>query len=115
LESVQNATEQGKSAAAALLGQARAFSATPWFWSDQYDKKLQMAGLSSGADHWVLRGALDAPSFSVCHYRAGRLIAMDSINAPQDHLAARKLIEAGVSPSLDQAADSGFKLASLLA
>lgn len=114
LESVQNATEQGKSAAAALLGQERPFTATPWFWSDQYDKKLQMAGLSTGADAWVLRGTLDAPSFSVCHYRQGRLIAMDSVNAPKDHLAARKLIDAGVSPTPDQAADPGFNLAGLL-
>jgi len=73
LESVQNATEQGKSAAAALMGQPRAFTATPWFWSDQYDRKLQMADLSSGADQWVVRGDLQASlasaGFTVFHYR----------------------------------------------
>jgi 3-phenylpropionate/trans-cinnamate dioxygenase ferredoxin reductase subunit len=75
LESVQNATEQGKSAAAALLGQPRPFTATPWFWSDQYDKKLQMAGLSAGADAWALRGdSLAGASFSVYHFRAGKLV-----------------------------------------
>lgn len=116
LESVQNATEQGKSAAAALLGQARPFTATPWFWSDQYDRKLQMAGLSAGADHWVLRGQMDGSSggFSVLHYRGTQLLAVDSVNASKDHLLARKLLDAGVSPTADQAADTAFDLASLL-
>lgn len=114
LESVQNATEQGRSAAAALLGQARPFTATPWFWSDQYDKKLQLAGLSAGADEWVVRGSMDAASFSVLHYRAGRLIAADSVNAPKDHLAVRKLLDTGLSPTVQQAADTGFNLASLI-
>ena len=114
LESVQNATEQGKSAAAALLGQERPFTATPWFWSDQYDKKLQMAGLSGGAEAWAVRGDMKGASFSVYHFRAGRLIAVDSVNAAKDHLQARKLLDAGVSPTLEQAADSGFDLGSLL-
>ncbi len=114
LESVQNATEQGKSAAAALLGQERPFTATPWFWSDQYDKKLQMAGLSGGADAWAVRGDLSGASFSVYHFRAGRLIAVDSVNAAKDHLQARKLLDAGISPRPEQAADSGFDLGSLL-
>jgi 3-phenylpropionate/trans-cinnamate dioxygenase ferredoxin reductase subunit len=114
LESVQNATEQGKSAAAALLGQDRAFTATPWFWSDQYDKKLQMAGLSTGADHWAVRGDMAAGSFSVYHFRGERLLAVDSVSATKDHLQARKLLDAGVSPSPAQAADAGFDLASLL-
>jgi 3-phenylpropionate/trans-cinnamate dioxygenase ferredoxin reductase subunit len=100
LESVQNATEQGKSAAAALMGQERHFTATPWFWSDQYDKKLQMAGLSSGADQWEVRGdmhaSLDTASFTVFHYRQGKLIAADSVNASKDHLQARKLLDAQV-------------------
>ncbi|MBK7616792.1 MAG: FAD-dependent oxidoreductase [Burkholderiales bacterium] len=114
LESVQNATEQAKSAAAALLGQARPFVATPWFWSDQYDKKLQMAGLSAGADEWAVRGAMAGPAFSVYHFRAGQLIAVDSVNAAKDHLQARKLLDARVSPKLDQATDLGFDLGGLL-
>lgn len=114
LESVQNATEQGKSAAAALLGQERPFTATPWFWSDQYDRKLQMAGLSEGADQSVLRGSLDDGPFSVFQYRAGRLVAVDSVNAAKDHLTARKLLDAGISPTPEQAADVGFNLAGLL-
>lgn len=115
LESVQNATEQGKSAAAALLGQQRPFTATPWFWSDQYDSKLQMAGLSEGADAWAVRGDMDGDGgFSVFHFRDGRLLAVDSVNAARDHLLARKLLDAGVSPSPAQAADTGFDLAQLL-
>ena len=114
LESVQNATEQGKSAAAALLGQERPFTATPWFWSDQYDKKLQMAGLSGGAEQWAVRGDMTGASFSVYHFRAGQLIAVDSVNAAKDHLQARKLLDAGLSPAPEQAADLGFDLGSLL-
>ena len=114
LESVQNATEQAKSAAAALLGQERPFTATPWFWSDQYDKKLQMAGLSTGADQWAVRGDLGSGSFSVYHFQGERLLAVDSVNASKDHLQARKLLDARVSPTPEQAADPTFDLISLL-
>ena len=114
LESVQNATEQGKSAAAALLGQDRPFTATPWFWSDQYDKKLQMAGLSMGADTWAVRGDMASGSFSVYHFQGQRLLAVDSVNAAKDHLQARKLLDAGVSPTPGQAGDAGFDLGGLL-
>lgn len=114
LESVNNATEQGKSAAAALLGQERPFTATPWFWSDQYDKKLQMAGLSMGADHWAVRGDMAAGSFTVYHYKGKQLIAADSVNASKDHLLVRKLLDAGVSPTPQQAGDLVFDLGSLL-
>lgn len=115
LESVQNATEQGKSAAAALLGQSRPFTATPWFWSDQYDKKLQMAGLSTGADAWAVRGELTGEAgFSVWHFRAGRLIAVDAVNHAKDHLLSRKLLDAGLSPTPAQVADLGCDLAGLL-
>lgn len=114
LESVQNATEQGKSAAAALLGQERPFTATPWFWSDQYDRKLQMAGLSQGADQWAVRGDMRSGSFTVYHYRGTRLLAADSVNASKDHLLARKLLDAGVSPTPEQASDTAFDLQTLL-
>jgi 3-phenylpropionate/trans-cinnamate dioxygenase ferredoxin reductase subunit len=114
LESVQNATEQGKSAAAALLGQERPFTATPWFWSDQYDKKLQMAGLSAGADHWAVRGDMASGSFSVYHFKGEQLLAVDSVSASREHLQARKLLDAHVSPTPAQAEDTGFDLNSLL-
>ncbi|TXT41096.1 MAG: ferredoxin--NAD+ reductase [Comamonadaceae bacterium] len=114
LESVQNATEQGKSAAAALLGLEKPFTATPWFWSDQYDKKLQMAGLSMGSDQWAVRGDMAAGSFSVYHFKGDKLLAVDSVNASKDHLLARKLLDAGVSPTVAQAGDLGVELAGLL-
>lgn len=114
LESVQNATELGKSAAAALLGQERPFTATPWFWSDQYDKKLQMAGLSAGADQQVLRGDMAGASFSLFHYKGDKLIAIDNVNSPKEHLLVRKLMDAGISPTPQQAGDLAFDLNSLL-
>ena len=119
LESVQNAMEQAKSAAMALLGRERPFTAAPWFWSDQYDVKLQMAGLGAGFDNAVMRGAADLTAasrkLSVYYFRAGRLIAIDSLNQSPDHLTGRKLLDQGISPTPQQAADTGFDLGSLLA
>lgn len=118
LESVNNATEQGKSAAAALMGQERPFGGVPWFWSDQYDRKLQMAGIGTGTDSSAVRGTMggaDSGPFSVWHFRQGRLIAVDAVNSPRDHLMARKLLEAGRSPTPAQVQDTGFDLNSLLA
>lgn len=113
LESVQNAVEQGKAAAAALLGRDKPFSATPWFWSDQYDLKLQMAGVSQGHDACVERpGGENA--FTLFYYRDGRLIAADSVNRPGEHLLARKLLDAGVSPDPTQAGDPAYDLRGLL-
>lgn len=113
LESVQNAIEQGRAAASLLLGEARPFTATPWFWSDQYDVKLQIAGLSRGADAWAVRGDMAGTSFSIFHYRGEQLIAVDSINAAKDHMLARQLIAANVSPTREQASDLAFNLAAL--
>jgi len=119
LESVQNAMEQAKSAAVALLGRERPFTATPWFWSDQYDLKLQMAGLTAGYDTLVTRGAQEINAttrkFSWYYFRAGRLIAIDSLNQSPDHLSGRKLLDKGISPTPEQAADTSFDLNSLLA
>ena len=114
LESVQNAIEQGKSAAAALLGRARPFTAAPWFWSDQYDVRLQMAGLSNGHDKIVVRGATADRRFSVLYFRGDKLLAVDSVNRAPDHIAARRLLDAGRSPTFAQAGDEAFALGSLL-
>jgi 3-phenylpropionate/trans-cinnamate dioxygenase ferredoxin reductase subunit len=114
LESVQNAVEQGKSAAAALVGKQRAFTVAPWFWSDQYELKLQMVGLSTGYDQVVTRGSVAAHTFSAFYFRSGRLIAVDSLSRPPDHMAARKLLDRGLSPSSAQAADESFNLSSLI-
>jgi len=114
LESVQNAIEQGKSAAAALIGKERPFTAAPWFWSDQFDVRLQMAGLTAGHDQVVVRGDRAARRFSVCYFRGDKLIALDSVNRSPDHGAARRLLDRGLSPSVAQAADESFALMSLL-
>ncbi len=114
LESVQNAVEQGKSAAAALMGRERPFVAAPWFWSDQYDVKLQMVGLSRGYDQVITRGDLSKPAFSAFYFRAGRLLAVDSINRISDHMQSKRLLDHGVQPTPEQAGDPQFELNSLL-
>lgn len=114
LESVHNAMEQAKSAAATLCGKRLAYAQIPWFWSDQFDAKLQMVGLSQEHDQYVLRGSAESGKFSIFYYRGGELIAVDSINSPKDHLQARKLLTARISPSPEQAADVEFDLKSLL-
>ena len=114
LESIHNATEQGRSAAAALLGKPRPCAGTPWFWSDQYDRKLQMAGLAAGTDTEVRRGPSGSPSLSLWRFRSGRLAAVETVDAPKDHLLARRLLDAAVSPTPEQAGDPSFDLASLL-
>ncbi|MFC5357709.1 NAD(P)/FAD-dependent oxidoreductase [Azospirillum himalayense] len=113
LESVQNAVEQGKSAAAALLGRERPFTAAPWFWSDQYDVKLQIVGLSADHDRMVLRGAPEDRRFSAFYFREGALVAIDSVNRPADHMAGRKLLDRKAALTPEQAADETFPLASL--
>jgi 3-phenylpropionate/trans-cinnamate dioxygenase ferredoxin reductase subunit len=114
LESVQNAVEQGRSAAGTLLGNERPFTASPWFWSDQYDVKLQMVGLSAGHDRVVVRGEPEAQRFSAFYYQRDRLIAVDSVNRAADHMPARKLLDQGISPTTEQAADPSFALSALL-
>lgn len=114
LESVQNAVEQGRAAAYTLLDQERPFSATPWFWSDQYDKKLQIAGLSGNADSWAVRGDENTGAFSVYHFQGDQLIAVDSINSTKEHLLARRLLSAGASPTPEQVSRLNFDLSTLL-
>ena len=92
LESVHNAVEQAKTAAANICGQDVAYAQVPWFWSDQYDLKLQIAGLSEGYDDVVIRGNPAERSFSCLYLRDGRLIAVDAINAPRDFVQSKQLI-----------------------
>lgn len=108
LESVQNAVEQAKSAAAALMGKDRPFTATPWFWSDQYDVKLQMAGLSAGATATVTRGDPASGRFSLWHFAGDRLIAVDTVNLAQEHMAARRILDRGAALSPDDVAAAAF-------
>lgn len=113
LESVQNAIEQGKAAAAAITGRDEPFTAVPWFWSDQYELKLQIAGLSQGYDQTVVRGRSDDGSFSVFYLRAGEVIAVDAVNDPRDFMLARKRLAERPRWSPAAIADRGTDLATL--
>jgi len=95
LESVQNANEQGAVAAHTVAGQPKAYAQIPWFWSDQYDLKLQIAGLNLGHDDALLRPGKTERSRSVWYYRAGQLLAVDAISDPAAFVTAKKLLERG--------------------
>src|SRR5439155_22187839 len=110
LESVDNAFEQGTTVALNLLGTATPHDKLPWFWSDQFDLKLVIVGVSHGYDTVILRGAPASRSFSACYLRGGELLAIDTVNAPKDQMAARKLIAARVRPSPDKLADAAIAL-----
>ena len=110
LESVDNAFEQAQSAALNMLGIATVHDKVPWFWSDQYDLKMIIVGLSNGHDHAVLRGDPASRSFSVCYLREGELIAVDTVNAAKDQLSARKLIPARARPDPRKLADPAIPL-----
>lgn len=115
LESVQNAMEQARACAATLAGKAEPYRAVPWFWSDQYDLKLQMVGLSAGFEQCVLRGdpAKDR-SFAAFYLRDGKLIAADTVSRPADFALARKLVAARVALDAKVLADEAVPLKSLL-
>ena len=114
LESVQNAVDQAKVAAKTLMGQRETYHALPWFWSDQADIKLQIAGLSTGYDQTVLRGNPDEDSFSVLYYKNGRLLAIDCVNQPVDFMAARRCLTDQQTIDPVAAADSSVKLKTLI-
>ena len=98
LESVQNATDQARLAARTITGHHDPYTAVPWFWSDIGDMKLQMVGLTAGSDCQVLSGEPAENRFSVFHYLGDRLIGIESVNRPADHMLGRKLMGAGFSP-----------------
>ncbi|HWK34659.1 NAD(P)/FAD-dependent oxidoreductase [Sphingomonas sp.] len=110
LESVQNANDQAAVAARAITGHDGGYAATPWFWSNQYDLKLQTVGLSGGHDRAVLRGDPATRSFSVVYQRAGRVIALDCVNAVKDYVQGRKLVEAGATIAPERLADASVPL-----
>lgn len=115
LESVQNAMEQAKTAALALMDRPTPYQTVPWFWSDQYDLKLQMAGLSAGHDRIVFRGdPATQRAFAVFYLKDGRLIAVDTVNRPQDHMLGKKLITLKATPNLAQLTDANVPLKSFL-
>lgn len=114
LESVQNAIDQAKVAAASLLGDERTYGTVPWFWSDQYDVKLQIAGLSRNHDQVILRGDPSANSFAAFYLRDGNLQAVDAINSPKEFLLGKRLIMQRATPSPEQLADPAADLVELL-
>jgi 3-phenylpropionate/trans-cinnamate dioxygenase ferredoxin reductase component len=110
LESVQNANDHAKAAAAVILGTPQPYRALPWFWSEQGSMRLQMAGLAPADGERHRRAGATPASFSVLHYAAGRLVCVESVNAPMDHIAARKLLEQGRSPEPAAACDPATPL-----
>ena len=115
LESVQNAVDQGRCVATRIAGKPSVYAALPWFWSDQRDLKLQMVGLTAGAEHSVVRGDLAARAFSVFCFDGDRLIGIESVNRAADHMFGRRLIAAGQSILPEEAADPDFDFKARLA
>jgi 3-phenylpropionate/trans-cinnamate dioxygenase ferredoxin reductase subunit len=111
LESVQNAIDMATCVARAILGQAAPYRAVPWFWSNQYDLKLQTVGLSTGHDQAVLRGDPSTRGFSVIYLKDGRVIALDCVNAPKDYVQGRALL--GTGPDLTRLGDAQVPLKEL--
>ena len=105
LESVQNANDQATVAARTIAGAEARYEAVPWFWSNQYDLKLQTVGLSTGHEATVLRGDPAQRSFSLIYMKAGRVIALDCVNAVKDYVAGRRLVAERLSPDPAQLAD----------
>ena len=112
LESVQNAIDQAENVALNIMGQNVTYVPMPWFWSDQYDTKLQIAGLNTGYDTVVSRGNADAPSF--WYYRNGELLAVDAINDSRSYMVGKRLIEMGKSPDPADIGDPDTDLKALL-
>ena len=115
LESVGNAIDQAEVAAANMLGQNLPYQARPWFWSDQYDTKLQIAGLARDYDRVVVRPSATAAAKSIWYFAGARLEAVDAINEPRVYMIAKRLLEAGQSPAPDLVADAASDLRSLIA
>ncbi|MCG2624103.1 FAD-dependent oxidoreductase [Arthrobacter sp. I2-34] len=115
LESIPNTTEQAKQAAAAITGRPAPPAETPWFWSDQYDVNLKIAGLLAGSTRTVVRGEPSSDSFAVYHLDdAGRLVAVEAVNAAKDFMAGKKWIASNASPSLDRLPDPSVPLRDLV-
>ena len=115
LESVHNAIEQGKLAAAAIMGKPRPNIDCPWFWSDQYDVKLQIAGLSEGHDQVVLRGDKSEKKFAAFYLKDGRLIAVDAVNSPPEFIASKKLIMTGATVAPEKLSDTTITMKEIAA
>ena len=114
LESVQNATDMANTVAKHITGEKAPYDTIPWFWSNQYDLRLQTVGFSTEDDEPVIRGDPDSRSFSIVYLREGRVAALDCVNATRDYAQGRRLIEARSEPDRDALADPEIALKSLL-
>ncbi|MBB6290701.1 3-phenylpropionate/trans-cinnamate dioxygenase ferredoxin reductase subunit [Pseudomonas sp. SJZ103] len=114
LESVPNALEQARTAAAAICGKQKPYNVIPWFWSDQYDLKLKMVGLSQGYDQLVVRGSPDSDSFSAFYLKDGLVLAADTVNRPPEFMLAKRIIAERLRVDPEQLADDSIPLKSLL-
>jgi 3-phenylpropionate/trans-cinnamate dioxygenase ferredoxin reductase subunit len=114
LESVQNVNDQAIVAAKAILGLPEPYDSVPWFWSNQYDLRLQTVGIQTGHDHVVMRGEADPRGFSVVYLRQGRVVALDCVNSPREFMEGRGLVAKGISPDLAQLADRSTALKSFV-
>ena len=115
VESVQNANDMANAVAKSLTGALTQYHAVPWFWSNQYDLRLQTVGISAGYDATVLRGDPATRSFSVVYLKAGKVIALDCVNATKDYVQGRLFVTEGLSPSAEQLADTDVPLKELAA
>ena len=115
LESVPNALEQAKQAASAIAGRPAPAPEVPWFWSDQYDIKLQIAGLSQGADRQVVRGDAGAATFAVFHLAGDRIVCVEAVNAPAEFMAGRQMIGRGTPVDADRLADTAVTMKAVAA
>ena len=113
VESVQNANDQATTASKHIAGTAEPYAAIPWFWSNQYDLRLQTVGLSTGHDDAVLRGDPAARSFSVVYLKNGKVIALDCVNAVKDYVQGRKLVAERMSLDRDALANASVLLKEL--
>ena len=105
---MQNAIDQAKHAALAMVGKPKTYSEVPWFWSDQYDLKLQIAGLARPGDQLVLRGDPAARKFAVFHLRDGAVAAVEAVNAAPEYMVGRKLIAEGATIAPERLADTSI-------
>lgn len=115
IESVPSALEQARAAAGWLCGKPKPYASVPWFWSDQYDLKLQMVGLSQGYDQCVIRGSLEGHSFCAFYLQGDRLLALDAVNRPGDFMAVRRALAKPVRVDAQRLADESVPLKDLLA
>lgn len=114
LESVQNAIDQAKIAAQVIAGGDASYDPVPWFWSDQYELKLQIAGLIEGADTMVRRGDPEEGRFALFHLKDGKLIACEAVNAAPEYMAAQRMIAQGIAPDPERLRDPGVAMKDFL-